>query len=132
MIQHPRDLIEHHSNVLGAQRRLDAEQTFDSKHVGVLVAHHGHVVEPVHVADALVVRLAFRELLGGPVQEADVRIRSLDGLSVHLQDQAQHPVRGRMLRPEVQREVANLGHPTRPHPGCRPRQPATGNVRRGE
>ena len=34
----------------------------------------------------------------------------LDDLAVHLEHQAQHAVRRRMLRPEVQREVADLSH----------------------
>jgi hypothetical protein len=50
------------------------------------------------------------ELLGAAMQQADVRIGLLDHLAVHLQHQAQHAVRRRMLRPEVHREVADLSH----------------------
>src|SRR4029077_12118234 len=46
------------------------------------------------------------QLLGAAVQEADVRIDPLDHLAVELQNHAQHPVRRRMLRPEIDREVA--------------------------
>ncbi len=77
----------------------------DRHHVGVLVAHHRHVVETIHVADRLIERLALGELLGRPVQQADVRVGLLDDLAVHLQHQAQHAVRGGMLRAEVQREI---------------------------
>jgi hypothetical protein len=59
----------------------------------VLVAHHGHVIQPVHVADALVVGLALRQLLGGAVQQADVRVGALDHLTVELEHQPQHAVR---------------------------------------
>jgi hypothetical protein len=36
------------------------------------------------------------------VQQADVRVGALDDLAVEFEHQAQHAVRGRMLRPEVQ------------------------------
>jgi hypothetical protein len=110
VIQDARDFIEQHANVLSALGRLDAEQILDGQHVGVLVAHHRDVVEPVHVADRLVEGLGLRQLLGTPVQQADVRIRLLDDLTVELQHQAQHAVCGRMLRAEVHRVVADLAH----------------------
>ena len=50
------------------------------------------------------------ELLGGAVQQPDVRVGALDHLAVELEHQAQHPVRRRVLRPEVHRVVADLGH----------------------
>ena len=109
VIQDARDLIEHHADVLRALGRHDAEQALDRKHVGVLVAHHRDVVEPVHVADGLVEGLGLGELLGAPVQQADVRVGLLDDLAIELQHQAQHAVRRRMLRPEVHRVVADLG-----------------------
>ena len=86
------------------------EQLLDRQHVGVLVAHHGHVVEPVHVADRLVERLALGELLGAAMQKPDVRVGLLDDLAVHLEHQAQHAVRRRMLRAEVHGVVAYLSH----------------------
>ncbi len=50
------------------------------------------------------------ELLGGAVQQADVRIGALDHLAVELQHQAQHAVRGRMLRAKVQGVVVDFSH----------------------
>ena len=110
VIQDTRDLIEHHADVLRALRRRDAEQSLDGEHVGVLVAHHRYVVQPVHVADRLVEGLRLGELLGPAVQQTDVRIGFLDDLAVHLQHQAQHAVSSRVLRPEVHRVVADLAH----------------------
>ena len=86
------------------------EQLFDRQDVGVLVAHHRDVVEPIHVADRLIERLALRQLLGRAMQEPDVRIGLLNDLAVHLEHQAQHAVRGRMLRAEVHRVIAYLSH----------------------
>ena len=42
------------------------------------------------------------------MQQADMRIDALDHLAVELQHQAQHAVRGRMLRPEIDGEVAEV------------------------
>ena len=112
VIEDARDLVEHHADVTGPRRRRDAEQLLDREHVGVLVAHHRHVVEPVHVADRLVEGLGLGELLGAPMQQAHVRIGLLDGLAVHLQHQAQHAVRRRVLRTEVHGQVADLSHPS--------------------
>ena len=110
VVQDARDLVEHDADVLRAHRHLDAEQLLDRHHVGVLVAHHRHVVEPVHVRHRLDEGLVLGELLGGAVQQADVRVGALDHLAVELQHQAQHAVRRRMLRAEVQRVVADLSH----------------------
>jgi hypothetical protein len=44
------------------------------------------------------------------VQQPDVRVGALDDLAVEFQHQAQHTVRGRVLGPEVQRVVLDLGH----------------------
>jgi len=101
VVQDARDLIEQRADVLRTDRCLDAEQLLDGAHVAVLVAHHGHVVQPVHVADTLVERLGLGELLGAAVQQPDVRVGAVDDLAVHLEHQAQHAVRGRVLRTEV-------------------------------
>ena len=110
VIQDARDLIEHHADVLRTLGRHDAEQALDGEHVGVLVAHHRDVIEPVHVADGLVERLRLGELLGAAVQQPDVRVGLLDDFAIELEHQAQHAVRRRMLRAEVHRVVADLGH----------------------
>ena len=68
VIQDARDLVEHHADVFRALGRLDAEQPLDREHVGVLIAHHRHVVEPVHVADGLIEGLGLGELLGAAMQ----------------------------------------------------------------
>jgi hypothetical protein len=74
----------------------------------MLVAHHRHVIQAIHVADRLVERLALGQLLGAAVEQADVRIGADHGLAVHFQDQAQHAVCGRMLRAEIQGVVADF------------------------
>ena len=109
VVHKARDLGEHHPDVLGADRHVDAEQLLDGQAVGVLVAHHRDVVQPVHVGQRLDVGARLGELFGGAMQEADVRIGALDHLAVELEHEAQHAVRRRMLRPEVDVEVADVG-----------------------
>jgi len=110
MVQDPRDLVEHHTDVLRAKRDLDSEQPLDREAIRVLVAHHRHVIQPVHVRQRLQVGLVFGEFFRRPMQEPDVRIRALDDLSVELEHQPQHAVRSRVLGPEVHRVVANFSH----------------------
>ena len=120
VIQDTGNLVKHDTDVLCTQRRLDTEQFFDRQHIAVLVAHHGHVIEPVHVTDTLVIRLALGQFFGAAMQQTDMRVGALDHLAVHFQHQAQHAVCGRMLRPEVQGEITNFRHVLlRLFPGCR-------------
>jgi hypothetical protein len=114
VVQQARDLGEHHADVLRADRHVDAEQLLDRQAVGVLVGHHRHVVEPVHVGQRLDEGLALGELLGRAVEQPDVRVGTLDHLAVELEHEAQHTVRGRVLRAEVQRVVLDVGHQCKP------------------
>ncbi len=42
------------------------------------------------------------------MQQADMRIGLLNDLAIELEHQAQHAVRGRMLRPEIHRVISDL------------------------
>ena len=95
------DLGVEHADELGALGHLQVEQLLDRQAEGVLLVHRRDVVEPVEVADGLQVGLVLDQLLGAAMQQADVRIDALHHLAVELQHQAQHAVRRRMLRPEV-------------------------------
>ena len=110
MVENACNLIEHGADIACAQRRLDTQQLFDCQHITVLVAHHRDVVEAVHVADALVERLAFSQLFGAAMQQADMRICAHDGFTVHLENQTQHAVCSRMLRTKVDRIITYLRH----------------------
>ena len=87
---------------------VDAEQLLDREAEGVLLVHRRDVVEPVEIRDRLQVGLVLDQLLGAAMQQPDMRIDALDHLAVELQHQAQHAVRRRMLRPEVDGEVADV------------------------
>ena len=76
----------------------------------MLIGHHRHVVEAIHVRQRLDVSLALCELFGRAMQQADMRIGTLNGFAVQLQHEAKHAVRRRMLRPEVHGVVADFSH----------------------
>ncbi len=74
----------------------------------MLLVHRRHVIEPVEIGQRLQIGLVLDQLLGAAVQQADMRIDALDNLAIKLQHQAQHTVRGRVLRAEIDRERALL------------------------
>ncbi len=84
---------------------VDAQQLLDGEREGMLLAHRRDVIEPVEIGHRLQIGLVLDQLLGAAVQQADMRVGALDDLAVHLQHQAQHAVRRRMLRPEIHREA---------------------------
>ena len=101
VVQDARDLGEQRADPLRALRHLDAEQLLGRQRERVLLRHRAHVVEPVEIRHRLHVGLVLDQLLGAAMQQADMRIGALDDLAVHLEDQPQHAVRGRVLRAEI-------------------------------
>ena len=103
-------LGEDGADVLAARRQLDAQQLLDGVVPGDLVGDRRDVVHPVDDGDVLVEVEVLAELLEAAVQVADVRHGLDDGLAVEGEDEAQRGVRGRVLRPEVERpEVFLVG-----------------------
>ena len=94
---------------LAAARHLEAEQLLDAQAEGVLLVHRRAIVEPVEVRDVLEVGARLHQLLGAAVQQADMRVDALDDLAVELEHETQHAMRRRMLRAEVDGEVAWRG-----------------------
>ena len=88
VIQEARDLVKHHPDVLGAQRHIDTEQLLDREAVGMFVAHHRHVVEPIHIRNGLNPGARLGKLFGSAVEQPDVRIGALDDFAVEFEDQA--------------------------------------------
>ena len=62
----------------------------------------GEVIQSIRVRDELGVSHVLRDLFVAAMQVADVGHRLGDDLAVHLQQDAQHAVRGRMRRPHVE------------------------------
>ncbi len=75
----------------------------------MLLVHRRDVIEPVEIGQGLQIGLVLDQLFGSAVQQADVRIDALDDFAVELEDEAQHAVGGRMLRPEIDGEIAECG-----------------------
>ena len=100
-------LGEQHAQVLRALRHLDVQQLLDRQHIGVLHAQRRAIVEPVKVRQRLEIGLVLDQLFGAAMQQADVRIDAFDHFAVQFQHHAQHAVRGRVLRAEVDRVIGD-------------------------
>ena len=106
------DLGIEHADELAAARHGHADEALDRERIGMLLVHRRDIVEPVEIGHGLEVGLGLDQFLGAAMQQADMRIDALDDLAVELQHEAQHAVRGRVLRAEIDREIADivLGH----------------------
>ncbi len=126
MIEDAADLVEQNADILRARRRLDAQQLFDGADERMLLVHRADIVQAIEIGRRLGIGLVFDQLLGAAMQQADMRIRALDDLAAHLENEAEHAVRGRMLRAEIDIEGFDLGFshgqafPAFSSPGRRP------------
>ena len=106
------DLAIEDADELRAARRSDPEQALDRQRVGVLLVHRRDIIQPIEIGHVLQIGSRLHQLLGAAMQQADMRIDALDDFAVEFQHEAQHAVRGRMLRAEIDREGAEVlfGH----------------------
>ncbi len=109
MRKQPADLGIEHADQLSADGHGDAQQLFDGERPGVFLVHRRHIVEPVEVRHGLKIGLVFDQLLGAAMQQPDMRIDAGADLPVEFEHEAQHAMRRGVLRPEVNREVADGG-----------------------
>ena len=110
MIQDPRNFIKHHADILGTHRHCNAHQFFNCHHIRMLIDHHGHIVKTIHVRHTLDEGAGFGEFFCCAMQQADMRIGTLNHFSVQLQHQTKHAVGCRMLRPEIHGVVFDFSH----------------------
>jgi hypothetical protein len=103
-----RQLAADDADGLRARRRLDAHELLAGHRVGHVVGQRREVVETVGVGQELVEAQRLADLLLAAVQVADDRLAADDLLAVELEDQAQHAVRGRVLRPHVDEHVLGV------------------------
>ena len=75
----------------------------------MLLIHRRDIIEPVEIRDRLEIGLLLDQLLGAAVKQADMRVDAGNDLTVELEHQTQHAVRGRMLRSEIDGEIAKGG-----------------------
>ena len=74
----------------------------------MLLIHRRDIIEPVEIGHRLQIGLGLDQLFGAAMQQADMRIDARDDLAVQLQHKAQHAVRCRVLRAEIDREIAHV------------------------
>ncbi len=106
MRQDAPDLAIKHADQLPAAWHGDAEQLLRRQTERVLLIHRRDIVEPVEIRDRLQIGLVLDQLFGAAVKQADMRVDPRDDFAVKLQHQTQHAVRGRMLRSEIDGEIA--------------------------
>ena len=87
-------------------------QLFDGQRKGMLLVHRRDIVEAIEIGHGLQIGLGLDQLLGAAMQKADMRIDTLDDFAVELQHKTQNAVRRRMLRSEIDVEIADVmfGH----------------------
>src|SRR5690606_1582464 len=93
-------------------RHLDAEQALDGDRESVLLVHRRALIEPVEIGHGLKIGLVLHQLFGAAMQKPDMRIDAVHDLTVQLEHKAQHAMRSRMLRTEVDVEITyrRFGH----------------------
>ncbi len=112
MRQDTADFRVENADQLAADRDLDVEKLFDGQRIGVFLVHRRDVVETIEIGQRLQIGLRLDQLLGAAMQQADMRVDALDDFTVELEHEAKNAVRCRVLRAEVDVEVADvmLGH----------------------
>ena len=84
MVQNTCDLVKHDANVLRTKRHIDAQQTLNRQTVSVLVHHHGHIVETVHVRQSLQIGAVLGQLFSSAVQQPNMRVGALYHFAIKL------------------------------------------------
>src|SRR5690606_8200875 len=102
------NFAEENTDILCTLRHLALQQLFGCEHEGMLLTHRRDIIETVEIGHRLHIGLVFDQLLGAAMEEADMRINPLDHLAVQLHHEAQHAVRRRMLRAEIERVILDL------------------------
>ncbi len=88
---------------------LQPEQFLHRQAVAQVVGKRRQVIHAVGEGDRLLVVLDLELLLDAGVQVADIGLALDHGFAVELEHQAQHAVRGRVLRPHVEDHAARTG-----------------------
>ena len=104
------DLIKHHTDILSAQRHLYAQKFFNRQHVGMLIAHHGAIIQTIHIWHRLQEGPMLGQLFRRAMQQPDMRVGTHNRFPVQLQHQTQNAVSSRMLRPKIHCVIADISH----------------------
>ncbi len=74
----------------------------------MLLRHRRDVIEPVEIGHVLQISPRLHQLLGAAMKQPDMRVDALDDFAVEFEHEPQHAMRGWMLRPEIDREIAEV------------------------
>jgi len=72
----------------------------------VLLVHRRHVVEPVEIGQRLQIGFVLDQLFRSAVKQSDMRIDALYDLAVEFNHKPQDTMSRRVLRPEIDGEIA--------------------------
>ena len=101
-----RQFGQHHPHPLRVGRDFDLQQLFHRQGVGQIVSKVGQVVHAVGQRHHLLPVERLGLLLDAGMQEPDIRFGPADDLAIQFEDDPQHAMRGRVLRPHVQDHAA--------------------------
>ena len=93
---------------LRARRRFHVQQLLDRQAIAQPVRDRRHVVHAVHVRRELLVGAVLANLLNAAVQVSDHALRAQHLFAIELEDDAQHAVRGRVLRAHVENQFSGI------------------------
>ena len=108
VVHDPVPLGEHRADPLRPVGHLDLAQTLDRDRPSELVVERRQPVVTVHQHERLARVAELGKLLRAAVHVTDDRLGTLDDLAVELDHNAEHPVRGRVLRTDVEDHVLGL------------------------
>ena len=100
------DLVKQHPNDLGPVRDFNSRQFFDRQHKGVLLVHWRDIVEAIKIGRVLQIGARLHQFFSAAMQQADMGIDPFNNLTVQFQHQTQNAVRCRVLRAEIDAELA--------------------------
>ena len=108
MVEHPVQLGERGAQPDGPLRYFEAHQALDREDDAQFVAERRQPVVPVGQHDDLPVVADLEQLLRAPVHVPDDGFGADQPFAVEDQLEAEHPVRRRVLRPDVEHHVGRF------------------------
>jgi len=72
----------------------------------MLLIHRRYIIKPIKIRNRLQIGFMLDQLFRATMQQPDMRVAALHHLTVKLQHQAQHAVRCRVLRSEIDSKFA--------------------------
>ena len=91
---------------------LKTQHSLDREAEGVLLIHRRDIVKPIEIGHGLQIGLVLDQFFGAAMEQSDMRVHTFDDFAVKLKHETQNAVCRRVLRPEVDGEVAycSFGH----------------------